>query len=92
MEKNTVLVLASPTEPQLAMLATLPEKTVIVVGEQPEAFERSAAEANVFLTGPARKSFWNKFGEWRRESNGCIRGRRVSTGSFFQRSSRVPSP
>ncbi len=56
MQKNTVLVLANPTEPQLAMLSALPEKTDIVVGEQPSAFERSAAEANIILDWSGKKN------------------------------------
>jgi len=49
MDDNTVLVLADPTEPQLAMLAGLPEKTGIAVGNTPEAFERAAPDANVIF-------------------------------------------
>jgi phosphoglycerate dehydrogenase-like enzyme len=49
MDDNTVLVLADPTEPQLAMLADLPEKTGIAVGNMPEAFERAAPDASVIF-------------------------------------------
>jgi phosphoglycerate dehydrogenase-like enzyme len=49
MDDNTVLVLADPTEPQLAMLADLPEKTGVAVGNSREAFERAAPDANVIL-------------------------------------------
>ena len=49
MDHNTVLVLANPAEKQLAMLEALPEKTTIAVGDTPEAFERSAAEADVIF-------------------------------------------
>ncbi len=49
MDHNIVLVLANPAEKQLAMLEALPEKTTIAVGDRPEAFERSAAEADVIL-------------------------------------------
>src|ERR1044071_3378422 len=47
MENNTVLVLADPTEPQLAMLEKLPPTTDIAVGNALEAFERAAPEADV---------------------------------------------
>jgi len=36
----TVLVLANPTEPQLAMLEQLPPETNIAVGERTESFAR----------------------------------------------------
>jgi phosphoglycerate dehydrogenase-like enzyme len=49
MDDNTVLVLADPTEPQLAMLADLPEKTGLAVGKSVEAFERSAPDADVIF-------------------------------------------
>jgi len=44
-----VLVLADPADPQLAMLADLPEKTGIAVGNSPEAFERAAPDASVIF-------------------------------------------
>jgi len=49
MDDNTVLVLADPTEPQLAMLADLPEKTGIAVGNSLEAFDRAAPDADVIF-------------------------------------------
>jgi phosphoglycerate dehydrogenase-like enzyme len=49
MEHHTVLVLADPTEPQLAMLEALPEGTGIAVGNRPEAFSRAAEEATAIL-------------------------------------------
>ncbi len=49
MDDNTVLVLADPTEPQLAMLADLPEKTGVVVGNSREAFTRAAPDANAIF-------------------------------------------
>lgn len=55
MERNTLLVLADPTEPQLAMLQNLPEETTIAVGELPEAFERTAADANIILDWSGNK-------------------------------------
>lgn len=56
----TVLVLANPTEPQLAMLEQLPAETSIAVGERAEAFERSAPEADVIFN-------WSGSGELLRE-------------------------
>jgi phosphoglycerate dehydrogenase-like enzyme len=49
MDDNTVLVLADPADPQLAMLADLPEKTGIAVGNSPEAFARAAPDASVIF-------------------------------------------
>jgi phosphoglycerate dehydrogenase-like enzyme len=49
MDDNTVLVLADPAEPQLAMLADLPEKTGIAVGNSAEAFARAAPGASVIF-------------------------------------------
>jgi phosphoglycerate dehydrogenase-like enzyme len=49
MDDNTVLVLADPTEPQLAMLSELPEKTGVAVGNSLEAFERAAPDADVIF-------------------------------------------
>ena len=49
MDDNTVLVLADPADPQLTMLAELPEKTGIAVGNSPEAFERAAPDASVIF-------------------------------------------
>ncbi len=49
MDNNTVLVLANPTEPQLKMLEQLPPETGIAVGNTPEAFERTAEDANVIF-------------------------------------------
>jgi phosphoglycerate dehydrogenase-like enzyme len=49
MENHTVLVLAEPTEPQLAMLEQLPPETSIAVGDSPAAFERAAPEATVIF-------------------------------------------
>jgi phosphoglycerate dehydrogenase-like enzyme len=47
MDNNTVLVLANPTEPQLAMLEQLPPETNFAVGNSVEAFENTAALANI---------------------------------------------
>ena len=49
MDKITVVVLADPTEPQLAMLEALPPDTGIAVGNQAEAFERAAPEASIIF-------------------------------------------
>nr|ALS92394.1 D-isomer specific 2-hydroxyacid dehydrogenase, NAD binding domain protein [uncultured bacterium] len=50
MENNTVLVLADPTDPTLAMLEELPAETTIAAGNSVEAFTRAAADATVILT------------------------------------------
>lgn len=49
MDNNTVVVLANPAEPQLAMLEQLPDDTSIAVGDSAEAFERTARDANVIF-------------------------------------------
>jgi phosphoglycerate dehydrogenase-like enzyme len=49
MDNNTVLVLANPAEPQLAMLEELPPETSLAVGNSPEAFARTAADATVIF-------------------------------------------
>ncbi|HZT34035.1 MAG TPA: D-2-hydroxyacid dehydrogenase [Bryobacteraceae bacterium] len=49
MDDNTVLVLANPADPHLALLEHLPPDTSIAVGERTEAFERTAPEASVIL-------------------------------------------
>jgi phosphoglycerate dehydrogenase-like enzyme len=56
MQSQSVLVLANPTEPQLAMLAALPDETSITVGDSVEAFVRAAPGASVILN-------WSKGGE-----------------------------
>jgi phosphoglycerate dehydrogenase-like enzyme len=60
MDNNTVLVLANPTEPQLAMLEQLPPDTRIAVGNMREAFERAAADANIIYN-------WSQSGALLRE-------------------------
>ena len=50
MENNTILVLADPTDPILAMLECLPDATTIAAGNNVEAFERTAADANVIFS------------------------------------------
>ncbi len=49
MDNYTILVLADPTEPQLAMLEQLPPETGIAVGNTVEAFERAAPAANIIF-------------------------------------------
>jgi phosphoglycerate dehydrogenase-like enzyme len=49
MDKNTVVVLANPNEPQLAMLEALPPDTGIAVGNSAEAFARAAPTASVIF-------------------------------------------
>jgi len=49
MENHTVLVLANPPEPQLAMLEQLPPETNLAVGDSAAAFERTAPEATVIF-------------------------------------------
>jgi phosphoglycerate dehydrogenase-like enzyme len=53
MDDSTVLVLADPAAPELAMLEDLPDTTTIAVGLTPEAFERAAPRADVILNGQA---------------------------------------
>lgn len=49
MDNITALVLANPTEPQLAMLEQLPPETTLAAGNAPEAFERAAPDASVIF-------------------------------------------
>jgi phosphoglycerate dehydrogenase-like enzyme len=49
MEKQTLLVISPPNDPQLAMLEQLPPETDIAVGASLEAFERTAASATAML-------------------------------------------
>jgi phosphoglycerate dehydrogenase-like enzyme len=49
MDNNTILVLANPTDRQLAMLQELPRDTSLAIGNSAEAFERVAPEADVIL-------------------------------------------
>lgn len=49
MDNITVLVLANPTESQLAMLEALPPETSIAVGNTAEAFSRTARDAAVIF-------------------------------------------
>jgi phosphoglycerate dehydrogenase-like enzyme len=49
MEHNTILVLSDPADATLAMLEALPEETTIAAGNSPEAFARTAEEADVIF-------------------------------------------
>ena len=49
MDNITLLVLADPTDPRLAMLEELPPETGIAVGESAEAFVRAAPDATVIF-------------------------------------------
>ncbi len=49
MDDSTVLVLADPTDPLLAMLEALPDGTRIAAGNRVEAFTDAAPEADVIL-------------------------------------------
>ncbi len=49
MSNQTVLVLADPTEPQLAMLEQLPPETGIAVGNTVGAFKRAAPDATIIF-------------------------------------------
>ena len=46
---HTLLVLANPSDSQLAMLEELPEDTDVAAGDRPEAFMRAAPDADVIL-------------------------------------------
>ena len=50
MDDHTILVLANPTERQLAMLEALPAGTSLAVGDNAGAFARAAAEADVIFS------------------------------------------
>jgi phosphoglycerate dehydrogenase-like enzyme len=60
MNHITVLVLADPTEPRLAMLEELPPETGIAVGNSAEAFVRAAPDATVIFN-------WSLVGDLQRE-------------------------
>jgi phosphoglycerate dehydrogenase-like enzyme len=60
MDNITVLVLADPTEPRLAMLKELPPETGIAVGNSAEAFVRAAPDATVIFN-------WSLIGDLQRE-------------------------
>ncbi len=60
MDNSTVVVLANPTEPQLAMLEQLPAETHIAVGNNTDAFIGAAREADVIYN-------WSLSGDLLRE-------------------------
>jgi len=60
MDNITVLVLADPTDPRLAMLEELPPETGIAVGNSAEAFVRAAPDATVIFN-------WSLAGDLQRE-------------------------
>ena len=60
MDPITVLVLADPAEPRLAMLEELPPETGIAVGNSAEAFVRAAPDATVIFN-------WSLAGDLQRE-------------------------
>jgi phosphoglycerate dehydrogenase-like enzyme len=75
MDDITVVVLANPTEPELAMLERLPPETGIAVGNSVKAFERAAADAEVIFN-------WSLSGDVLREVFGmCPLVRWVHTRS-----------
>ena len=55
MDNITVLVLSNPADRHLAMLEALPDDTNIVAGDSVEAFEGSAADADVVFGWPGRR-------------------------------------
>jgi phosphoglycerate dehydrogenase-like enzyme len=60
MDNITILVLADPTDPRLAMLEELPAETGIAVGNSAEVFVRAAPEARVIFN-------WSLSGDLQRE-------------------------
>src|SRR5215471_7297795 len=60
MDNHTIVVLANPSEPQLAMLEQLPAETGIAVGNSIEAFENVAPYADVIYN-------WSLSGDLLRE-------------------------
>jgi phosphoglycerate dehydrogenase-like enzyme len=60
MDNITVVVLANPTDPELALLQELPAETTLAVGNSPEAFARAAPEADAIL-------IWSGSGELLRQ-------------------------
>ncbi|HYW47351.1 MAG TPA: D-2-hydroxyacid dehydrogenase [Bryobacteraceae bacterium] len=75
MDDITVVVLADPTEPELAMLERLPPETSLAVGDSAEAFRRAAADAEVIFN-------WSLAGDMLREVFGmCPLVRWVHTRS-----------
>jgi phosphoglycerate dehydrogenase-like enzyme len=69
MDDITVLVLADPTDPRLAMLEALPESSTIVTGRYVEAFERAAPKADVIFAWSENGSLLERV--WRMSP--CVR-------------------
>ncbi len=57
---HSILVLANPNEPQLGMLAALPQDVNLAVGNTPEAFERAAPDADVIFNWSAGRDLLRK--------------------------------
>lgn len=64
MDNSTVLVLADPTDPLLAMLDALPEGTRIAAGNRMEAFTDAAPRADVILNWTGSRELLQQV--WRR--------------------------
>ena len=75
MDDITVLVLANPAEPKLAMLEELPESTTIAVGLEALAFERTAAQASVILNWGGKRPLFEQIWANAPACAGCIRDR-----------------
>jgi len=60
MDDITVLVLANPADPLLAMLAALPDATRIVAGDRAESFADAAPEADVILNWTGSRELLQK--------------------------------
>ena len=91
MDHDTVLVLAKPTEPQLAKLAELPPETNIAVGTTPEAFERTADDATViFSWGFSRDLLRQVVGMCPTRSVGATRSAGLGYLAVARNWSRVP--
>ena len=60
MQHSSLVVLADPTEPQLAMLDGLPDTVSLAAGDRLEAFERLAPQADVIFS-------WSRAGQLLRD-------------------------
>jgi phosphoglycerate dehydrogenase-like enzyme len=49
MDDHTLIVIADPSEPELALLEELPPKTILAVGNKAEALENAAPQATAIL-------------------------------------------
>jgi len=75
MDNITLLVLADPTEPRLAMLEELPPETGIAVGNSAEAFVRAAPDATVIFNWSLAADLQPRCFACARTSSGCTRAR-----------------